>query len=150
MGDLDRALRDAASATSSVGRELYTDELYRKIREPFTNLDQTLAKLQSGQGSAGQFLRDNAQYEQVRAQIVDLRKSVAEIRAGDAMRSDALYQQWNQNLTGWIRMVDEFNVTPMLGSTVVYENLQGMAKELQGTVKDFRGNPQKYLRLKVF
>ena len=38
----------------------------------------------------------------------------------------------------------------MLTTTAVYENFKGMAKELQETVKDFRENPRKFLRLKVF
>jgi phospholipid/cholesterol/gamma-HCH transport system substrate-binding protein len=150
MSDLDLALRDATRATSTVGHELYTDALYLQIRDPFVKLDQSLAKLQSGQGSAGRFLRDNQQYEQVRAQIVALRQSIGDVRTWELMRSDGMYEDWNRNVGGWIRMVDEFNVTPMLLTTAVYDNLNGMAKELQGTVKDFRGNPRKFLRLKVF
>ncbi len=38
----------------------------------------------------------------------------------------------------------------MLTTSAVYDNLQGMAKELQTTTKDFRENPKKYLRFKVF
>jgi hypothetical protein len=32
----------------------------------------------------------------------------------------------------------------------VYDNLQGMARELQTTSKEFRENPQKFLRIKLF
>ena len=34
--------------------------------------------------------------------------------------------------------------------TVVYDNLTGMAKELQSSTREFRENPKKYLRLKIF
>ena len=150
MGEVERAFHTAADKTSAVGREIYGDALYGRVREPFLKLNETLAKLQSGQGSAGQFLRDSAQYDQVRAQITDLRKSIADVRSMEVVTSDAMYEDWNRSVAGWIRMVDEVNVTPMLGTTAVYDNLNGMAKELQGTVKDFRGNPKKFLRLKVF
>jgi hypothetical protein len=49
-----------------------------------------------------------------------------------------------------IRQVDEFNSGPMLTTSAVYDNLQGMAHELQTTTKEFRENPQKFLRLKLF
>jgi hypothetical protein len=38
----------------------------------------------------------------------------------------------------------------LLTSSAVYENLQGMAKEVQTTTKEFRQNPQKFLRIKLF
>ncbi len=47
-------------------------------------------------------------------------------------------------------MADEFNASPLLTNSAVYDNLQGMAKELQTTTRDFRENPRKYLRFKVF
>ena len=32
----------------------------------------------------------------------------------------------------------------------VYDTLNGMTRELQNTMRDFRQDPKKYLRLKVF
>ena len=45
---------------------------------------------------------------------------------------------------------DAFNATPMLTTPAVYDNFNGMARELQSTVKEFREDPRKFLRLKVF
>jgi len=37
-----------------------------------------------------------------------------------------------------------------LTTTAVYENLDGSLRKLRENVRDFRLNPRKYLRLKVF
>jgi hypothetical protein len=46
--------------------------------------------------------------------------------------------------------VDEFNASPMMITSTVYENLNGAVKEIQQEAKEFRENPRKFLRLKVF
>ena len=66
------------------------------------------------------------------------------------MTDDRAYAGWTQQAVGIIRKVEEFNTTPMLTSSAVYDNLQGMAKELQVGAKAFRENPRKYLRFKLF
>ena len=53
-------------------------------------------------------------------------------------------------VSAWMRTVDEMNASPMLITSETYDNLNGMAREVRGTMKDFRENPQKFLRLKVF
>jgi hypothetical protein len=42
------------------------------------------------------------------------------------------------------------NADPMLVRSETYDNLNGLAKEFRDTVRDFRQDPRKYLRLKVF
>ena len=66
------------------------------------------------------------------------------------LNSDAMYTGWTKQAVSLIRAVDGFSANPMLTSTGVYESLNGMAQELQSTMKDFRENPKKYLRVKVF
>ncbi len=147
---LQDSMHTAADTTSSVGQALYTDVLYRQMVEPLRQLDQSLAKLQSGQGSFGPVLRDNQQYEQARAQVANLRSSLGNLRGGEMMRSDREYHDWTQRVRAIIRTVDAFDAGPMLTTSESYDNLNGMAKELRGTVKDFRENPRKYMRLKLF
>ena len=48
------------------------------------------------------------------------------------------------------RQVDEINTSRMLNDTDLYEGINGAAREMQKNVKDFRENPRKYLRLKIF
>jgi phospholipid/cholesterol/gamma-HCH transport system substrate-binding protein len=147
---LQNSMHTATDTTGAVGQALYTDVMYRKIMDPIRELDQSLAKLQSGQGSMGPMLRDNQQYEQMRAQMADLQRSISGMRTGDMMKSDTAYRDWMRMVQSMIVQVDAFQASPMLTTTAVYDNFNGMAKELQETMKDFRGNPQKFLRLKVF
>jgi len=46
--------------------------------------------------------------------------------------------------------VDEFNASPMLVTSAIYDNLAGAAKEMHREAREFRENPKKFLRLKIF
>jgi phospholipid/cholesterol/gamma-HCH transport system substrate-binding protein len=150
FAQIESGIQAAASTTSDVGRELHTDLLYRQISQPLVDLDRSLARLQSGQGSAGQLLRDSAQYDKLRGDIGDLRHSIANLRAAQFMQSDTLYADWNRRVLSLIESVDAFNRSPAMATTQVYDNLNGFAHELQTTMRDFRQNPRKYMRLKLF
>jgi phospholipid/cholesterol/gamma-HCH transport system substrate-binding protein len=148
--EVQNALKRATGATAQIGGILYTDALYQKFRAPVLELDQTLSRLQSGQGEMGRFLRDPAQYQQLRGMLQDMRKNIAAARSADLMKSDDAYRSWTASATSFLRKIDELNASPMLNGTDLYESWTGAAREMQNTVKDFRENPRKYLRLKVF
>jgi phospholipid/cholesterol/gamma-HCH transport system substrate-binding protein len=148
--ELQRGIHVAADTTTAVGKALYTDTLYRKISEPLRQLDESLARLQSGQGPAGSLLRDTQQYEQALAQVADLRRSIESLHGAEMTTSDRAYRDWMRQAAAIIRQVDEFNAGPMLTTSAVYDNLQGMAKEFQAATQEFRENPQKFLRIKLF
>jgi phospholipid/cholesterol/gamma-HCH transport system substrate-binding protein len=150
FAQIQSGVRAAASTTGQVGRELHTDLLYRQISQPLVDLDRSLARLQSGQGSAGQFLRDSAQYQKLRSDIEDLRRSIADLRTAPFMRSDDLYTDWNRRVQALIDGVDAFNRGPGMTTTQAYDNLNGFARQLQDGLRDFRQNPRKFMRLKVF
>jgi phospholipid/cholesterol/gamma-HCH transport system substrate-binding protein len=148
--EMQRLIRNATETTTFAGSVIYTDALYLKMQQPFVQLDQALARLQSGQGEFGKFLRDPAQYDQARAQIQDLRKSIANVQSADFMSSDETYAGWNRTVAGLIQTVDEVNAMSMFSSSEIYDNLNGMAAEMQKTMKDFRQDPKKFLRMKIF
>lgn len=150
FSQIQSGIRAVASTTSEVGRELYTDRLYQQISQPLVELDRSLARLQSGQGNAGQLLRDSGQYEKLRSDAEDLRHSIAGLRASEFMQSDALYADWNRRVLSLIESVDAFNHAPAMTTSQAYDNLNGLAREFQDTVRDFRQNPRKFLRMKVF
>ena len=150
VAEIERAVNAAADTKNAIGRDLYTDRLFRQVHEPLTKLDQDLARLQSGQGSAGRFLRDPAQYQELRDGVGKLRSSVADLRKGPLLQSDQTYNDWNRQLALLIRKVDEFNANPMMATSVVYDNLNGAVREAQRAMKEFRENPKKFLRLKLF
>jgi phospholipid/cholesterol/gamma-HCH transport system substrate-binding protein len=147
---IERDVRRAANTNGPVGDALYTDKLYRQLIEPVQSLDHTLGQIQSGQGALGQMLRDSAQYEQARAMLAGLRQSLATIQSGPLLQSDELYTGWNRTVTSLIQTVDQVNRDPMFRTSEAYDNLNGFAVETAKTLRDFRQNPKKYLRLRFF
>jgi phospholipid/cholesterol/gamma-HCH transport system substrate-binding protein len=61
-----------------------------------------------------------------------------------------MYDSVTQSLGAMIQKVDELNRNPMMTNTVLYDNLNGSLKELRDGLKDFRMNPRKFMRLKLF
>ena len=98
----------------------------------------------------GRLLRDSGQYDQLLASVRDLHKSITALRGGSLLQSEAQYAEWNQKLAAWIQGVDELTANPTLLTPAVYENLSGEARELRDTLREFRLNPRKFLRLKIF
>jgi ABC-type transporter Mla subunit MlaD len=147
---LQRSIHVAADTTTAVGQALYTDALYRKITDPLRQLDEGLARLQSGQGTGGALLRGTQQYEQALAQVADLRRSIESLHGAEMITSDRDYNDWTRQVGAIIRQVVEFNAGGMLTTTAVYDSFDGMAKELRAKGKEFRENPRKFLRMKLF
>ena len=112
-------------------------------------LDQSLARLQAGQG-AGRFLVEDAQYRQALATVRDLRSSIDSMRNSPFVKSDEFLASVNRSIAALTQSVDEINAGPLFGAPQTYESLNGFARELQTTMRDFRRIPKKYLRLKVF
>ncbi len=150
LGDFEKEVHVIADANGSLGKALYSDEIYRQYSEPVVEFDRALARIQSGQGSAGQLFHDTAQYEQLRANARDLQHSLSELRAQDFMRSDAQYVEWNRMVTSLIRSVEEMNANSQLNRSEMYDSLNGFAKEVRDTVKEFREHPSKFLRINFF
>ena len=150
VGQMYQDIRTATSQNTAVGQALYTDHLYRQISQPLIELDQTLARFQSGQGSLGQLLTDSAQYERVRAGAQDFTRAVDDFHASELVRSDASYRQWNQSLESLVLAVDSLNANPLFSTSQIFDNLNGYSRELRDSLRDFRSDPKKFLRLKLF
>jgi phospholipid/cholesterol/gamma-HCH transport system substrate-binding protein len=148
--EIERGMRAAASTTTAVGQVLYSDKLYRKISQDVQDLDRGLARLQAGQGSGGQLLQYDSQYNQARGQIEGLRRSTADMRAAEFLKSDGMYEEWNRSLTALAQKVDEANTNPLMETTAAYDNLNGLAARTRDTLREFREDPKKFLRLRVF
>jgi ABC-type transporter Mla subunit MlaD len=147
---MERGIRNASDATTEVGRALNTDALYRSIADPLEALDRGLARLQSAQEGVGQFLRDPALYDRLRQAAGDLRSSIAGLRANDLMRSETAYFTWSGRLQSLIQSVDDMAAGPMFANTSSYDDLNGAAQEFRDLAKEFRQDPKKFLRMKLF
>jgi phospholipid/cholesterol/gamma-HCH transport system substrate-binding protein len=148
--DMQKAIRAATSTTSMVGGLLSSDRLHQQVSDLLVSVDQAVAKIQSGQGAAGQLLRDSAQYDQLLSQTQGFRRSIEALEANELSQSDVAYTGVTRWLAATIESVDEMNRNPQLTTTTVYDNLNGPLQDLEDSIRDFRQNPRKYLRLKVF
>jgi phospholipid/cholesterol/gamma-HCH transport system substrate-binding protein len=97
-------------------------------------------------------LRDSAQYEQIRDQLARVRSALPK---GKMFASDEDYVEWNRRLAAWTESLDALNsgegaMGNMLVNAQTYESLSGSLRNLETTLKEFRENPQKFLRLKLF
>jgi phospholipid/cholesterol/gamma-HCH transport system substrate-binding protein len=149
-----------AHPKSDLGKMLFTDEFYEQIRAPILGIDKALADMQVGEGQAGHLLASSEQYDQIRKSLADIRGSIAQINAGkgqmgEFMQTDATYRQIQRLLKTIEEMVDTVNAGEgqlgvFLADSQLLESLIGSTGEIQQLVGDFRRNPRKYLRLKVF
>jgi len=147
---VEQEIQTMAVTTGTLGQMFYTDQLYRKFSDPLTQIDNDLARIQAGQGPYGGLLRDDAQYLQMQGQLASLRQSIAGIRSNPFVQSDEMYTGWNRGVASMIQQVDEIAANPLFRSTETYDNLNGFAREIESTVREFRRDPQKYLRVKLF
>jgi len=144
---LDRKLKDASGTTSSLGGMLYSSKMIDQITDSLRQLDDQLAKLQ-----ASAYMRDSKQYDQIRDQLVKLREALPK---GKMFTSDEDYVAWNKRVAALIESVDSLNsgegeIGQMLVNAQTYESLAGSMRQIGTTVKEFREDPQKFLRLKLF
>jgi phospholipid/cholesterol/gamma-HCH transport system substrate-binding protein len=148
--EIEKELGAAAGTKSSLGSFLYGQELYNKARSTLQQIDKTLAGLQAGRGASGKLLRDSSQYDDLRKSMESIRRQMAQIRGSEFMKSDAAYQLWKSGLASISHGVDEFSTSPLLTDQAPYESMLGATQELGNAIRDFRTNPKKYLRLKLF
>jgi len=152
-----RQVRDITARDTTAGRLLYDENFYEELRAPVKKLNQQLDELEAGQGPGGRFLKDTAQYDQWRKTVGDLNRELAEWtgRAGKLLKDDELYLRLTRTIGDLNRQVDALNsgegaLGQLLVSSQLYESLNGSTKNLQRGLKEFRENPKKFLRFKVF
>jgi len=92
--------------------------------------------------------------------VRDLRKSIADLRAqmaktGASLQDDEAYRKLTRTLSDMDRSLAALNrgegqFGQLLTSPQMYESLAGSLNNLDAFLKDFRSNPRKYLRTKIF
>jgi phospholipid/cholesterol/gamma-HCH transport system substrate-binding protein len=160
LGELERSMERATSTTTKLGELLYRDALYNNIREPLLRLEAKLQELQGGRGAMGRLIRDDRSYEDLRARIARVHSAVADLNAGKGaggrlLNQDEAWTAWNRRVASWMQAVDAFQAGQgqlgnMFTSASVYESLSGATRELQSTLRDFRQDPQKFVRISIF
>jgi len=152
---LEKQMHAATGSQSQLGQALYHATMYDQLSASFRQLDDRLAQIQ-----ANPLLRNTTQYDQIRDQLGQVRHTLADLNSGKGaggqfIASDAQYVEWNRLLTGWIENVDamasgEGSVGQMISNAQTYESLNGQLREIENFIKELRGDPQKFLRVKLF
>jgi phospholipid/cholesterol/gamma-HCH transport system substrate-binding protein len=155
VANVEKNMRAATASQSQLGQMLYSTAAYDNLTASLQQLDDRLAQLQ-----ANSFLRDTTQYDQIRGQIEQVRHTLADLNAGkgaggDLIASDRAYREWNRSLAAWSENVDSLNsgegaMGRMLSNAQMYESLNGALQQLHSTMREFRENPRKFLRIKIF
>lgn len=158
--ELQTAVQKMTYPKSGIGKMVFSDQLYDQLLDPVVGIDKALADLQAGEGQYGHILASSDQFDKVRKDLADIRDSFAQINAGkgtmgELTQSDALYRQVERLVKAVGEMVDAVNsgegrLGAFLENSQIYESLIGSTGDMQREVGDFRRNPRKYLRLKVF
>lgn len=150
IAGFEKDVHDLRNPQNPIGKLLYTDEDYQRFREPLLRLDQEIAAIQKGRNPLGKLLHDESDYKQLMARLTDLRQSIERLSANSLLQSDEMYKQWNRELASLIETVDQWNENPLLTTSETYDNLTGFASQIRDNIRDFRTNPSKYLRIKIF
>jgi phospholipid/cholesterol/gamma-HCH transport system substrate-binding protein len=157
---IQNALHQAVDSHSTMGQLLFTDNLYNQIRQPILNIDRSLEETQRGENRVGHFLNDSSDYDKAVKQVHDLDQSLANANAGKGgagpwLKTDAKYEEIEGRIRSIDAAVDKLTTgngvfARLLESRQMYDTYAGKAAKARDFTKDFREDPQKYMRIKVF
>lgn len=150
-----RGINRLSSTRETVGSLLYDDSTYRNVEEPVKRLDEQLAAIQRGENAAGHLLRSSEQYDDFDKKAADLRQRFADLRANKFFGTDETHRLMEKRLDQLEDSIDRLNAGEsalghMLVDASAYERWDGAAREMRDLLKEFRTNPKKFLRLKLF
>ncbi len=156
----EQSLRAVVSTANPTGQAVFTTTLYSSWDKSLHQIDDAMQAIQKGNGAVGHLYLSDDQYNAVLKQVRDLRKSIAAFRAdmakaGPGLRNEDSYRNITRLLASTDSMLAALNrgegaTGQLLTNPQLYESLTGSLRSLQELLKDFRGNPKKYLRAKVF
>ena len=153
-------MRALASRTNPTGQAVFTTNVYTTWDKSLLQIDDTLQSIQRGEGTAGHLYASDEQYNTLLTQVRDLRKSIVQIhadmeKAEPGLREETAYRKIEAMPASTNAMLSALNhgegkAGEFLTNPELYESLVGSLKSLGDLLKDFDGNPRKYLRTKVF
>lgn len=157
--EAEKVTRAVSSGQGTVGRLLYDESLYNDLRATVQRLDEIARNVQEGQGTAGKLLRDPSLYDDARKTVAELNRLVEDLNAGKGtagklLKDEELHRQIQSTLAKLDDTVEKLNngqgtFGQLMVNPQLYESLNGVSRELEGLLKDFRANPKKFLRIKL-
>jgi phospholipid/cholesterol/gamma-HCH transport system substrate-binding protein len=154
------------SSQGTIPRLLNDDQLYKDFSATVGRVNNLMDGLEKGEGTAGKFLKDPAMYDNANAAIADVRKSLAQMdkiltdindgkgTVGKILKTDELNDQIRGTIAKVDSLMDKINngqgtLGMLLNNPALYEDLDGMMRESHELIKDIRGNPKKFLTIRL-
>jgi phospholipid/cholesterol/gamma-HCH transport system substrate-binding protein len=111
-----------------------------------------------GKGSVGKLLKSDQLANDLHDVATETTKTLTDTRkllAGIDTKSGELNTAIQGSITRIDALLDKINngqgtISQLLNNPATAEDLDGVMRETQGLLKDFRTNPKKFLRLKLF
>jgi len=150
IAGFDSAIHTFLNPQSDFGKAFYSLENYNSAHNKVTAADQALMSIQNGR----MFASDQP-YNDAVAQLRDARASIARLSSSGLIRDDAAYDKIARLLAATDRTLASLNAGEgragdLLVNPQLYESLNGSLSKMENFLKDFRENPRKYLRYKLF
>ncbi len=157
---IQKTIRIYSDPRTPTGKMLFSDEFYNQIRQPILNIDHALEEIQRGETPAGKLINDSSAYDNAVSRIRSVHQTLVENNAGKGsagalLKSDDQYRQIQAQLRAIDQSVDTLThgdgaVAQLLQSAQLYDALAGQSGNTRTFLHEFRDNPQKFLRIKIF
>lgn len=142
---IQNSVQKYGSSKGPIGQAVYGQALYQQMRQYVLDIDKQIVAVQ-----ANPMLANTSQYDAWMTQAKAFHESVRSVRDTPMLKDDAAYVNMQATLRNLNDMVNSVSAGPLLTGTELYESLNGSSRDARIFIRDFRLNPQKYLRLKVF
>ena len=149
-----------ANPKTAMNQMLFKDDLYNQIRQPILNVDHALEEIQRGENPAGKMITSSSQYDQAVAQIRKVHQSLTDANSAKGpnaqwLKSDDKYRQIQaqiQSINAQVDLLTQGNgqFATLLQSRELYDSLNVRSGKARTFLKEFREDPRKFLRIKVF
>lgn len=166
VNEANKLLTALNSNTGTIGKLINDDALYQNLQGSLTRFNGLLDGVEQGQGTVGKLLKDPAMYNDAHSAIADLRKTIDQANqlladlnagkgsAGKILKSDEFANQLHDTLASVNTMLEKINsgqgtLGQLLVNPSVYDSIDGTTRELHSLLRDFRGNPKKFLSIKL-
>ena len=147
------------SKTGTVGHLINDNALYNQLQGVIDRIDSLATGLQQGQGTMGLLLRDPKVYNDLDNTVLQINATLKDLNAGKGtagqlLKNDKFAKQLSSTLDKINLTLDKANagqgtLGQLLVNPALYDETTGTMRELQGTLKDFRANPKKFLSIKL-
>ncbi len=148
LGDvsgIQAVIHKYANPRNHLGQAIYGQQLYQEMQARLMDIDKQVAAIQ-----ANPMLANTTQYDAWLAQTRSLHAAVDGIRKTPLLNEDDLYRSSVLILRNLNETVGSLAASQWITSAETFESLNGASRNARVFIHDFRGNPQKYLRIKIF